>query len=408
MKKRNLLKIFICLAAFFFGVHAQSQSGYKYKAQLEDIDATKFYKIDLPPTVIAKCKDRLEDIRIFDEDGKQVPYILREDLPAFKIENFTEFPILKFGREKDKQTHIILKNASQHAINNLLLFVKNMEASRVFSITGSDDSIHWFIIKENIYLENTFSNDGDNTINTLLFPKSNYKYFQLIIFGENVIPFNIIKAGIYKEDILFGKYIELPRPAVLQKDSLNKKSYVQLNFNDFYKINKLEIHAEGPKYFKRSFSITKNNNGNYNYLLDGYLISDSSNIFIIDARTKHLQLTINNEDNSPLTIGADAYQLNTSLLTYLQANKRYYLFFGDSTAQFPKYDLEFFKDSVEKNPADISIKSIENGNVIHEKSKGSSEKSKLLLWIIIGGVLSILLFFTFRMMKEVDKKKESN
>ena len=135
-----------------------------------------------------------------------------------------------------------------------------MDASRLFSISGSDDSIHWFIIKENIYLENTFSNDRDNTINTLSFPKSNYKYFQLIILGENVIPFNIIKAGIYKEDILYGKYAELPAPVVIQKDSLDKKSYVQLKFNDFYRINKLHIHAQGPKYFKRSFSISQINN----------------------------------------------------------------------------------------------------------------------------------------------------
>ena len=87
----------------------------QYKAPLENVAATQFYKVDLPPQVVARCKDGLEDIRIFDEDGKQVSYILKEDLPAFKIENFTEFPVIKFAREKDKQTHIILENTSGHA-----------------------------------------------------------------------------------------------------------------------------------------------------------------------------------------------------------------------------------------------------------------------------------------------------
>ncbi|MEO8415800.1 MAG: hypothetical protein ABI472_19210 [Ginsengibacter sp.] len=407
MKKKTLHKIGICLVAFFLTTKAQSQSNYKYKAPLESVVATKFYKILLPPQVVAKCKDGLEDIRVFDEDGKQVPYILQEDLPAFKTENFTEFPVIKFTREKDKQTHIILKNTSGHAIDNLLLFIKNMVASRAFSITGSDDSIHWFIIKENIYLENTFSNDRDNTINALSFPKSNYTYFQIIILGENVIPFNIIKAGIYKEDILYGKYTELPGSVVIQKDSLDKKSYAQLRFNDFYRINKLHIHVQGPKYFKRSFSIRQINTSNNNFVKDGYLVSDSANSFIINSKTNQLQLVINNEDNAPLTIkAADAYQLNISVLTYLQANKEYYLYFGDSTAQSPKYDLGFFKDSVEKNPVELSVKTIETNNALHEKNKTpGSGIGKRTLWIIITGILLILSFFTFKMMREVDKKK---
>ncbi len=404
MKKRNLHKIFVCLIALFITTNSRSQEHYVYKAPLGDVNATQFYKIDLPAQVVAGCKKDLEDIRIFDEDGKQVSYILKEDLPAFKIENFTEFPIIKFSKETDKQTHITLQNTAGHAINNLLLFIKNMDASRAFSITGSDDSIHWFIIKENIYLENTFSNDGDIIINTLSFPTSNYKYFQLTILGKDVIPFNIIKAGIYKADILYGRYVSLPGPVITQKDSSDKKSYVQLAFDNFYRINKINIHAEGPKYFKRNFVINK---GNADYLLDGYLVSDSSNSFIINSKTNLLQLNINNDDNLPLAIkSADAYQLNISLLTYLQANKKYYLYFGDSTAQSPKYDLDFFKDSAEKAPATISLKQVESNIAVHATNKTATGNSKLKLWIMIAGILVVLSFFTFKMMKEVDKKKE--
>lgn len=410
MREINLYRISICLLTFLIPIAGQSQNRFRYKAALDEISAPGFYKIDLSPQVVAKSNADLGDIRIFDEDRKQVSYILKNDLPVFKKENLTEFPIIKNSKGKDNQTHIVLQNTSRKPVDNLLLFIKNMDANRTISITGSDDTTNWFIIKENINLENTFNNDGDNSIKTLSFPRSNYKYFQLIILGKNVIPFNIIKAGVYNEEAVFGKYIPIPKPVINQKDSSDKKSYVLLQFDDSYQVNKIIIDAEGVKYFKRNFSVQEGNKPNYDFLLDGYLSSDSPNSFIINSRKNTLLLTINNEDNIPLKIKAvEAFQLNTSLLTYLQANKKYYLYFGDSTAQSPKYDLQFFADSIKINPTEASFGNIEKNKISGNSNDSNfSRYNKLMLWIIIIGILFVLCFFTFKMVTEVNKRKESN
>lgn len=410
MRKINLYKISIWLLIFLIPIAGQSQNIFKYKAALNEIPSAGFYKIDLSPQVVAKCNPGLGDIRIFDENGKQVSYILKNDLQVFKKENLTEFPIVKNSKEKDNQTHIVLKNTSGKSVNNLLLFIKNMDADRTISLTGSDDSTNWFIIKENINLENAFNNDSENSIKTLSFPPSNYKYFQLIILGKNVIPFNIIRAGVYNEEAVFGKYIQIPKPVISQKDSTDKKSYVLLQFDDSYQVNKIIIDAEGVKYFKRNFSVYSGNKPNYDFLLDGYLSSDSPNSFIINSRKNLLLLTINNEDNIPLKVKSiEAFQLNICLLTYLQANKKYYLYFGDSTAKSPKYDLQFFADSIKINPAEVSFGSIEKNKLSGNSSDShSSGYNKLALWIIIVGILLVLCFLTFKMVKEMDKRKESN
>ena len=183
-----------------------------------------------------------------------------------------------------------------------------------------------------------------------------------------------------------------------------------LQFDDSYQVNKIIIDAEGVKYFKRNFSVYSGNKSNYDFLLDGYLSSDSPNSFIINSRKNSLLLTINNEDNIPLKVKAvEAFQLNISLLIYLQANKKYHLYFGDSTAQSPKYDLQFFADSIKINPTEVSFGSIEKNKLSGNSGDShSSGYSKLALWIIIIGILLVLCFFTFKMVKEVDKRKESN
>ncbi len=404
MKKLNPYKFLIIVLGSLGAFQSYSQNGFIYKAPLGEINETKFYKINLPPQVVANCKPGLEDIRIFDEDRKQVPYILKNDLPVFKSEKFTIFPIIKSLKEKDKQTHITLQNITHSAINNLLLFVKNTDANRSFSVSGCDDGTHWFVIKENIYLDNFFNNEGETIVQTLSFPVSNYKYFQLTILGENVLPFNIVKAGIYNQDLVDGKYVKIPGPGIFQRDSSNKASYIHVHFDNKYLINKIIFDVDGGKYFNRKFSFFERNN-NEDFVLEGNLISGSTNAFQINSKYDQFLLKINNEDNMPLKVNAvQAFQLNTYLLTYLQAGKNYFLYFADSSIAAPKYDLEFFSDSINKNPSEISVSNLEKNKIIKTETKAYSKHNTLLLWIIIVAVLIILCYLTFKMIGEVNRK----
>jgi len=410
MRKRHLYKIFGCICIFFIATTVKSQNNFEYKAAVESIPATKFYKIDLSPLVVAKSKSNLTDIRILDEDGKQVSYILKNDFPTFKNENIIEFPIIKNVRESDKQTHIVFQNATNKPVNNILIFIKNTDAPRAFSVSASDDSVHWFIIKENISLDNSVGGQDENIIQTLSFSPANYKYFQLIILGENLLPFNIVKAGTSNEDLLYGKYVIISGHAITQHDSSNKKTYINLKFDNKYQINKLVVDVEGPKYFRRRLAILENSKTNYNLLLDDYLRSGSINSFVIDAKNNELLLIIENEDNIPLKVKAvKAFQLNTYLLTYLQAGKKYFLYFGDSTIEAPKYDLAFFSDSIGSKPAEIFISSFERNKILKTANKSSPLKNnQLLLWGTVLVSLFILSFFTFKIIKEINMKSGSN
>ncbi len=70
MKKKNRFKFCLLALSFFSVLQAQSQEHFAYKGAIDTIKETKFYKINLSPQVVAKCKSGLDDIRIFDEDEK--------------------------------------------------------------------------------------------------------------------------------------------------------------------------------------------------------------------------------------------------------------------------------------------------------------------------------------------------
>ncbi len=405
MRKSLFYSFFLICAMISHQVDSQGQSSFQYKSTLSDITSAGFYKIILSPAIVAKSKNDLNDVRLLNGKGNQVPYILRSDKPEFNERSFIEYPILSIKKEADKQTHIIIQNKTNSAIDELLLVIKNTDAERTITLSGSDDQKQWFVIKEHISLSNIFVRERDRFVQSLNFPNSSYKFFDLIINGKDLLPVNIIKVGIYEGVLRNGEFVSIPAPTIIQKDSSDKLSYISLIFDESYLVNKLQLNVQGPKFFRRPLTIY--NNENFGYPLNNYVLSSGiETSYAVDVKAQKIGLVIENQDNPPVKIqSVKAYQLNRYLLTYLEPANKYELVFGDSTANAPKYDLEFFKDSLNNSAALINSGSIIKIEKVQNKTTPAGNKSMLTLWIIIVAVLALLLILTFRMTKEIGRKE---
>ena len=404
----NLLAKYIL--SMLFGCFIKSgnaQLAFQYKAELENVQTAGFYEIVLLPTVTAKLQPNFADIRIINAKGKQVPFMLQSDvkLPPHYT-SLKELPVLSNQKESDKLTHVIIENSLNIPVSSLVLFIKNTEVTRYVTVAGSDNTKEWYVIKERVALNNLFTDSAESVAHELLFPYSNYRYFKLIIHGADVLPFNIVKVCTQGHVVSPGKnYIPIPSPSIEQKDSSDQFSYVTIRFNDFYPINKLNLKVSGSRFFRRTLHI---------YNKDGLpiengtvlLTSNAPPVYALDIKTNQLLLKINNEDNPPLKIDeVSAFQLKWHLLTWLEKDSGYKIVFGDSLARAPGYDLEFFKDSIKSMPLSLKYKAPERNNIAEQKENTSVLSSKAIMWVVIGVVLSLLLFFTFRLTKEISRKK---
>jgi hypothetical protein len=408
MRKNLLYKSFLFCSSIFQMVNCQAQSSFQYKSILSDIKSAGFYKVVLPPAIVAKSKNELNDIRILNDKGNQVPYVLKSDKPEFQEKNFIEFPILGIKREADKQTHIVIQNKTNKTVNELLLVIKNTDAERTVTLSGSDDQKQWFVIKEHISLSNVFIREQDRFVQSLNFPTSSYNFFELIINGKDLLPVNVVRVGVYEDVLRNGGFVSIPDPTIIQKDSSDKLSYISLTFNESYLVNKLQLHVQGPKFFRRHITIHMDEA--FNYSLNDYILSSGVDAsYNINIKAKKILLIIDNQDNPPITLqSVKAYQLNKYLLAYLEPAIKYELVFGDSTVSAPKYDLEFFKDSLNNTVSEVRSGPINKIDAIKNISKQAGNKSMLTLWIIIVAVLALLLILTFRMTKEVAKKNNNS
>ena len=403
MKQSLIYKLYL-LVFLLAGKTAFAQEHFIYKAGVDSIAQNGFYNIVLSPDLIAKCKTELEDIRIKDEAGKESAYILYTEPAQPNEESFTEFPI---SYSEDRKA-VFINNILPNSLDKIFLLIKNSEAQRTATLSGSDDDVHWFVVKENFTLQREYAADGDAFVQSVSFPPSNYKYFRITMSGKNVLPLNISKAGIYRHSFTNNTYDSIPSPQVIQKDSSDKRSYVYLSFKDCYQVDNINLTISGAKYYKRRIEVYDNNTINPALAIDSISSVKQTDIEV-HCKTYRLLIVIENRDNEPLKIvGATAQQLHTSLTAYLEKDKTYTLFFGDSTAFAPSYDLQYFNDSIGSNILPLGVKNIQRLPAGEAALDKQNEESKWLLWLLIIGVLLLLIYFSFRMIRDISKKKEEH
>lgn len=409
MKKAIIIFSFLLCWQLIF---AQS---FHYMASLPLVDSTGFYKILIPPSVNSKLKEGYVDLRILDRDGKETPYILKDDNPVSNTMVFKEYQIIDKKYLKADHTEIILRNYNKQRIDNLSLLIRNAEVHKVIKLSGSFDRKHWFGVKESAYISSISNANDVSEIKLINFPLTDYEYLKIEINDKKSAPINIIKAGYY--ETISGKggstFTEIKSSKMVLDSSKKKTTWLHLVFDESTYTDVLEIKILEPTYYLRSSKAytVKQESRVYKkyYLQDISLNSGAALRFNLDhVKTKELWLEIFNEDNSPLIISeAKVFQLNHYCCARLDKGKQYKLYFGDSLINSPSYDLKHFQSIIPQDLKIIipdSITPITHAMNAEIKSSGSIFKDTRFIWAAIIIVLSILGFVTYRMIKDINGK----
>jgi len=396
---RNYIIPILCIF-LFIGAEAQN---YKNKADIELVDRTGFYSVAITPGVSRYLKTDFRDLRIVDEKGNAVPYIIKRSLPTIKPAEFKIFNIISNELADSGSSIMIIENSGKEKIADFYLKIKNASVSRKIDLNGSDDMRHWFSITENLMLEKKFITDDDSYFEKIDFPLSTYQYFRLTIYNGKNDPLKIISAGRYSGESLktTAPFIENPMLKFAQKDSSNHVCYITVFNPEQYHVNNISIHIKGPKFFKRDVDVVAAGVTLGNFMVS----SDSLFHFNLPAfKDSVFEIKVYNGDNPPLKItSVSTGQEIKKAIAYLESGMHYSLQMNSESAIMPHYDLQNFKDSISADVPEIKISNIEG---FANKSVGENKSifKQTWVWPIIFIVLLVLTFFTLRLLKDVSKK----
>ncbi len=389
--------------------------GYKFYSLLDSVKTAGFYNIALTPALNAHLKTDYSDIRIVNDAGKWVPHVLH--FPANERTNEAINWDLKFTiTENTKLNTVLVIQPAQNVISNIGLVINNTAAERFCTLSGSNDSKNWFVINDSILVNPVPDDATTKNIFRIDFPTSNYTFFKIVIKNNNKDPFdikNVIEESpaIIKNE---NKLIPNPATAIVQKDS-NKISYLKIIQQQPYHFDNISIKITGVKYFYRKADLyipfTDNHSfANPGQLLQSFTISNNSTLqFKIPiSNVKVFYLLINNEDNLPLTVAGVQTANNYHYITaYLEKGNNYKLIADNPIAVAPNYDLT----NLTKTIPDSAV-SLTAGKIMafkqNEITAPPEKNNKWLLWAALIAALFILLLFTQKMIKEVNKRKQDD
>lgn len=422
----GLMILIVCITSM-------AQKQYRWQTQLADsVSADGFYNIIVTPEIGAKLQDSYADIRIVDAASQEVPFIHKTADADFSDIRFKEYPIVANQITDKCCTNLTIKNPEKKAINNICFVLKNSDAVKVYQIVGSDDSIHWFAVKQFDVFYNQYSETDTKVVSYVNFPLTDYLYYRFDLTDRGYwdedrwtfwhqdrwsYPVNVLKAGYYETYVKEGIYQTIPAPAIKQTDSAAvKTSFIKVSFNDRYVIDRMRFHVTGPRYYKRSVTIArkevdeKRNKTYYRPVGTIEVNSYSLNEFDFSAfREKEFYLIIDNDDNRALKIEqVEAWQLTRYLKTYLEKGQRYSLIYSDSTDTAPVYDLEYFADSIPVILPTLAVgRTDAHAPVTTEvviDNQVSWYERKSIVWLSIIGLIVILSFMSWKMLREMKEK----
>jgi len=405
-KSKVIYLAVLFLAATCTNAYGQQAHLFKYKAGIQQIDSSGVYRVELTPGFIAKTKDDLSDIRLIDNTGKNIAYVLSNKLTLDNPDSFIVFSGIAVDTKIDTSVIYIAENKNTLDISQLWIKLKNTDVDRTVNLSGSDDLKKWFAIKEDIPLEEAGGVNQPDYRQSITFPASNYRYFRIEVNGKNKTPVKILQAGIYTKSLDKPVFLSLPALKFIAKEN-GKVTSVFIDIKEPYLYNKLHFDIAAPKYYSRKIIVYANDKKRPisnvdDPIADTILSSSGLQDVILSVKSRHLRIDIFNGDDNALNIKSiAAYQLKIYAVCYLESGHKYVLYTGNSSAAPAVYDLSFLNNRAYDQLPSINQSPVDYNPVYAASHPFVQADHPIWLWSMLILVLLVLCFFTLKMVREI-------
>ncbi|MBI1769199.1 MAG: hypothetical protein HY015_08975 [Bacteroidetes bacterium] len=409
-------KIFFAIT-FFLATFSFAQK-FVAEASLPPVSKNGFYRVTITPEFVAYLNRGFTNIRIYDKQNHEVPYLTEEEVPVFSSTTFIEYPIIEKTNTPQCCTRIIFRNREKRPINNISLAIKNAETIKEATLLGSDDQKKWYALKEHFFLSAVQAPDKTYEVRVVDFPLSNYEFVALNINDSLTAPLNIIRAGFYQTSEVTGNYSPISPSQLTKTNSLKEKTtQLKLEFDSEKIIDKLEFEISGAPLYHRYAdlyipALTKNRKGKlvkskeFIQTLE-FTSTHQASYRINSIKTKEVNIEVKNEDNTPLKFSSvQALQLNRYLEAYLEQGEIYSIKIGDTNMPAPSYDIGYFRDSIPTNPPVIRADKLVVAASETPKST-TFFTSKKFIWGAIITVIAVLAYMSIKIVNESSAKEKS-
>ncbi|WP_320018324.1 DUF3999 family protein [Labilibaculum manganireducens] len=412
------MKIKICFLPLLFAFSNSfgQQNNFNYKREIIGTN-DQWHKLELPNEIFGKISPNLNDIRIIgiseQNDTLEAPYIIHSTEDQIKNVN-VDFKLLNQSRDKNGY-YFTFKVPTSNSINQIQLNFEQENFDWKTTLEGSQDQQNWYTLVEDYRILSINNAHTNYQFSKLNFPNANYAFYRIgIKSGEKP---KLESAALFLKEIVKGKSrnYQIKKINTIENKK-RKQTEVNIDLELPVLVNNLKVNIlesfdyYRPVHIQYVTDSTKTELGwkyNYQTLASGTLNSIEKNEFkFSNTVAQHVKIIIKNSDNEALTISNVEIEGSVyELLVRFSKPAKYFLYYGNTNARRPNYDISRFSDNI---PKSITTLALGDEKIITKSETPKSEPlfaDEKWLWAVMALIILILGGFTLKMIKKTDERE---
>ena len=344
--------------AFLISTHAQTATtaAWPFVVEIQPApSAPGLYDLTVPLHVMDRARADLSDLRLFDAEGKEVPYAIRirRDVDERRAVEGNLFNHAGAGKASEVSVDL---GESLLNHNEVEVDTYGSNFRRRVEVDGSDNGTDWKRLQNNALIFAFESQNKTVESNRVSYPVSRYRFLRVRVFGDDLMDeeapgirsvraVRVVKA----QGELTTWNVNVPSYQLFRYEGAPSSAW-NIDLGAYVPVDRLMLNVEQTS-FSRPFHLEAVDDlQNLRLVASGELTRRTGEeikpIIIMLDREEHarkLRLVVNDHSNQPLmlnsiSVGAPARQLVFELKEAPALPLR--LFYGNPKGEAPHYDFE--------------------------------------------------------------------
>jgi hypothetical protein len=404
--------VLACLVGSIVGAQEPpTWTHWQYSAPIDAgvVDTARLVGVPVPSGVTTRAASGWADLRVIDQDGHEVPYVLRTRLAATAAE-WRATRLLDPSVALGEYTQAILDAGAETRVHNSMRL--DVDDSEDFlswvEVAGSDDAKAWRILRERAPIY-SLRHAGMGACTDVTYPDSTARYVRArLLDGSRP---HRVRAGQLAYEVTTTAELVPAEVALVTTNGQAQKS-VWVSSPDAPRVPVAEVRFDtAQSAFDRPVTLeTGGDDGaHWQHVVSGEIFRVSEHgmphaalaIRIPEASAARWRVTVYNRSDAPIAdLHPAFYAIRRRVVFRQEPGRQYQLLFGNPRAMAPDYEMARLTESAALDAARDATLGAAVANAGYTDGAPWSERHGGLLWLALAVAVLVMGFVVLRTLRK--------